>query len=479
MSTPAAGSPGDNKAFTDGVALDFPVVVSETVNDIKFNSVDYVIPEADAFIEGHVTVTFPVTIDSTHNEFGFAGVEYVIPAGVYENFRELADAVSNAVNGSVLFGTKVHVDADTNDSIRYSDIKGDGVTHAHVDSAAITLPLVVGTNSQSQFQLNSITYTIANGTYSTLATLAAAVNAAVQTDTTAFGLVAKATVHNTGLRFTSVAAGKNVLAFAAGAHDALALLGITVGWTLGHDVQAGVFTTGTSNDALGRIGLANNDAMAAIGYADARTLAKGLNSAKDNQGNKLSTVVKASASPFVDGAIRFTAAAEGVNVETFATGTVNDAIALVGLTNGQALANGAAATVEVIDSAQSTNETPVIALPVTGNGIASSIVAGTALALPITVDSTHNDFKFNSNDYTIASGVYATAVAFANAVNVATKSGGNLLNEVVQCEPRADGKLKFTARASGANTHAFQTGTTHDAIGKLGLANNDALAGGS
>lgn len=120
-----------------------------------------------------------------------------------------------------------------------TDVTAIGNGHSFVQGAAVTLPLVVGTNSQSQFVYDGDTYTIANGTYSTLAALATAVGAATKTGPVAFSTVVTVTASGTGLLFTSVPSGVNAKVFGVGTHDALVLLGLTDTWTIAHTEAAG------------------------------------------------------------------------------------------------------------------------------------------------------------------------------------------------------------------------------------------------
>lgn len=125
------------------------------------------------------------------------------------------------------------------------------------------------------------------------------------------------------------------------------------------------------------------DYIAAEGtYVDLKQLAHAFNAALASA-VRLDTVVVASKSTFVDGALRFTAAATGVNTKVFATGTTHDAIAKFGLTNGAALASGATgiSTGVSFDSSLTTNQTPPSAVGVAGGSShgpsAPSTVAGT------------------------------------------------------------------------------------------------------
>jgi hypothetical protein len=111
-----------------------------------------------------------------------------------------------------------------------------GTSQSFVTAAAPTLPFTSSAGALTSFKFNSVEYTLPAGTYTTLATLAAAVNGALNV-ATRFDTVVTVSVdpNGTSLRFTSVPTGVHAEAFAAGTtHDALAALGITAGWTIAH-----------------------------------------------------------------------------------------------------------------------------------------------------------------------------------------------------------------------------------------------------
>lgn len=122
-----------------------------------------------------------------------------------------------------------------------SDVTAIGNGHSFVTGADVTLPYVSSAGSNTSFKFNTVEYTLPAGTYSTLATLAAAVNGALAS-AVRFDTVVTVSVdpNGTGLRFTNVASGVHAEAFAAGTtHDALATLGITAAWTIAHTEAAG------------------------------------------------------------------------------------------------------------------------------------------------------------------------------------------------------------------------------------------------
>ncbi len=119
------------------------------------------------------------------------------------------------------------------------------------------------------------------------------------------------------------------------------------------------------------------------------------------------------------------------------------------------------------------------------DGTGRAWVDGTAPSLPVTVDSTHNQFKFNSVEYYVPSGVYATIKALADAVNAATANDGDshrFDTVVTASESPASGLpatvLRFTNVASGVHTETFATGTTHSVLSRLVVSNGTALANG-
>lgn len=122
--------------------------------------------------------------------------------------------------------------------ILVTDVTAIGNGNSFVQSAAVTLPVTVVAATNDDFVFNGNHYVIAPGTYTTLATLAAAVGAALHS-ATAFSTLVTVTASGTGLLFTNVATGVHAEVFATGTHDALAQLGITNGWTIAHTEAAG------------------------------------------------------------------------------------------------------------------------------------------------------------------------------------------------------------------------------------------------
>jgi len=119
-----------------------------------------------------------------------------------------------------------------------TDVTAIGNGHSFVDGADITLPVVIdGTHKTFSYDGND--YTIATGTYTTLAQLVTALGAATHS-ATAFSTVVTVTAVSNHLRFTSVASGVNAKVFDVGSsNDVLATAtGITATWTIAH-TQAG------------------------------------------------------------------------------------------------------------------------------------------------------------------------------------------------------------------------------------------------
>ncbi len=378
MSTPAAGSPGDNKAFLDGAAVTFPVVIDATHNQVEFNEQEYVIPE---YLSARTSsaLTLPVTITAASNDqFEFNELEYIIPAGVYDNASKLATAINAATNDE--------------------------------DNVGATFESAV--------------------------------------------LVSAPDRHH--LRFESV--GASVLAFG----------------------------TGAEHDALASIGLSDANALAAVGYPDIRTLCAALNaSIQSGDSSRLDAVVKATPSPFTPNAIRLTRVVTGADTKTVGTGASNDAAARLGFTDAAALAGGATAinTGVTLDSGLTSDQVPDSAPPITGNGVAASVVSDSAPSYPVTITAASNDqFEFNELEYLIPAGVYANARQLARAINASANdedNAGATFASVVVVQPLGNGTLRAVARASGANTGAFGTGAEHDGLASIGWNDGTALAGGS
>lgn len=121
---------------------------------------------------------------------------------------------------------------------RYVSAIGNG--HSFAQGAAVTAPKTITLNTNDQFSFNSNVYTIAPGTYATLALLATAIGAATKSGGALFSAVVTTAVSGTGFLFTNVASGVHAEAFAVGTHDALvSVLGITNGWTIAQTSPAG------------------------------------------------------------------------------------------------------------------------------------------------------------------------------------------------------------------------------------------------
>jgi hypothetical protein len=107
---------------------------------------------------------------------------------------------------------------------------GPGAVHAWLLGAPVILPLTITTGTNDEFQLGSLTYTIAGGAYSTLAAVALAVNAAVHSGTP-FDDFCLCSAMDLGLLFTIVGTGPSSLTLNSGTHDALLDLGVPTGST--------------------------------------------------------------------------------------------------------------------------------------------------------------------------------------------------------------------------------------------------------
>ncbi len=129
----------------------------------------------------------------------------------------------------------------------------------------------------------------------------------------------------------------------------------------------------------------------------------------------------------------------------------------------------------------------------TGNGRHAYVRATTAPSLPVTIDSTHNQFGYGgatTHDWIIASGTYSTIQALADAVNAAigdednTDGGGvagaGVFSSVCVCSvSRSDPtKLLFTAVPAGVVTLTFTTGVENDCLARLIVTTATAMAGG-
>ena len=130
--------------------------------------------------------------------------------------------------------------------------------NSYVISAAIVFPVTITAASNDQFEYNEVEYLIPAGVYANPTALAKAINAATLDEdfssspafNTLVFVYADAGSHK--LRFVSQKGRTNdALAFGTGAeHDALATIGLTDGWTIGH-TQAGVAEPCPKNSAQG------------------------------------------------------------------------------------------------------------------------------------------------------------------------------------------------------------------------------------
>lgn len=97
-----------------------------------------------------------------------------------------------------------------------------------------------------------------------------------------------------------------------------------------------------------------------------------------------------------------------------------------------------------------------------------SYVDGAALTFPVVIDSTHNQFAFNSVQYIVPNGTYANAKALASAVNKAT-TGFNAVVSVT-ASSAVPGALRFTSKLAGVHNEAFAAGSSNDCLSaKLGI----------
>ena len=122
-----------------------------------------------------------------------------------------------------------------------TDVTAIGNGNSYVEGGAVTVPHTVTLDTNDHFTYNSVDYTIAAGTYNTLALLKNAIAAATAASATPFSTVVAVTVSGTGFKFTSVATGVNTDAFAVDAsHDALVDgLGLTDSATIADTQAAG------------------------------------------------------------------------------------------------------------------------------------------------------------------------------------------------------------------------------------------------
>lgn len=108
---------------------------------------------------------------------------------------------------------------------------GPGALNAWVEGGAVALPLVVQLAINDQFKIDAVEYTMTPGTYSTLASLATAIGAAVKTGPTAFSVIVTPTATSIGILLTVVATGASSLVLHHGTNDVLNGLGFIDGDT--------------------------------------------------------------------------------------------------------------------------------------------------------------------------------------------------------------------------------------------------------
>lgn len=227
MATPAAGSPGNNKAFLDGTVVTLPVLVDATHNQIEWNEVEYKIDQYASAKQG-AALSYPVTIDSTHNQFEFNEQEYVIAAGVFPA-RLGSAALCRAINASIQVG----------DSSRFDTVAvatpGVGGTILFT-SVAKTSVLAFGTGASNdcvtRLGLADLD-AFAAVPYPHLSLFVNALNAALDVSTGVIRLdtvvkASKSPFTLGAIRFTAVAAGANTQAIGTGAsNDIVASIGFT------------------------------------------------------------------------------------------------------------------------------------------------------------------------------------------------------------------------------------------------------------
>jgi len=123
--------------------------------------------------------------------------------------------------------------------------------------------------------------------------------------------------------------------------------------------------------------------------------------------------------------------------------------------------------------------TPTVGSP----GDNKAFADGAVVTLPVTIDATHCDFKFDSVDYTIPTGVYTHLDLLIAAINAAVDVSTGLvaITTVVRASasPFTLGAIRFTAAAAGVNTLALDTGTSNDILATLGVTGPLALAHGA
>ena len=108
---------------------------------------------------------------------------------------------------------------------------GSSAPRSFVQGSAVTLPVIVTKGSNDTFQYGGDTYVVRPGTYTSLVAVAGAVSDA-QWQGHDFGQRVIVAASGDGLVFTSVPSGAIATAFAAGATDILATIGLTPSSTI-------------------------------------------------------------------------------------------------------------------------------------------------------------------------------------------------------------------------------------------------------
>ena len=376
MATPAAGSPGDNKAFVDGTVITFPVTVDTTHCNIEFNEVEYVIPfYAEAKT---VASSLPVTIDATHDQIEYNDLEYTIAHGVYATYDALAKAIREAVADednvtTALLGTVIDVSSSLEGITIYGKEGALRVFGTGAENDALAALGITDTNPLIAIP------------YPDISTLCAGLNAALDLST---GLVRLDSVVKASpspftanaIRFTRAVEGVDTKTIGTGNANPITLstLGVTDALALASGATATVeafndvsltdnvtppyapaitgngapakLTAGTALALPITITAASNDQfefneleyiIPAGVYTTAREFVAAAQASandEDNAGATFKSVVLVDVG--VDNKLRFTAAAEGVNTGAFGTGAEHDGLANLGLVDTDALANG-------------------------------------------------------------------------------------------------------------------------------------------
>ena len=108
-------------------------------------------------------------------------------------------------------------------------------------------------------------------------------------------------------------------------------------------------------------------------------------------------------------------------------------------------------------------------------------VGGSAVTLPVTLNSTDNQLKLNvdgggTQEITIAAGTYTTASDLASAVNTAIGNNTALAGKVT-AEVTSDGKLSLVSASTGKTSSVAVTAGTNDASATLGMTTKTEAAG--